>query len=262
MQLSIKVDTAAVEAAMTKAASQVPYALSVAINKAAAKGLLAAKAEMTAVFDRPTPWALNSLRIKYATKTKPVASVGFKDKNSAESSRTMIAPHVDSGPRQYKAMEVRLLRAGLLPAGWNAVPGAAAQRDGFGNMSSGQITQILNVLGTYTEAGYNKANANTVKRLAKGSAKKNQYGFTYWVNPVGSTKGRHLQPGVYQRVVTGFGTSLKPVLIFVPRANYKRTLQFYPVVQAVVDKEFPAEFEAAFTEALRTAIPKSQGSLL
>ena len=54
-------------------------------------------------------------------------------------------------------------------------PNVWAKVDAYGNMSRGQITQLLNVLGTYTEAGYNKANAATKARLAKGSVKKNQY---------------------------------------------------------------------------------------
>jgi hypothetical protein len=174
----------------------------------------------------------------------------------------MIAPHVEAGTRHYKAMEARLMRMGLMPAGWNAVPGGAAKLDSYGNMGQGQITQLLNVLGTYTEAGYNKANAATVARLAKGNKKKNVYGFVYWVNRVGNPKGKHLRPGVYQRINTAFGSSLKPVLIFVRRAAYKQRLDFDGIAQATVTREFPEQFAAAFEEAMRTAIPKTQGSLL
>jgi hypothetical protein len=263
MDLTIDINTAAVKAAMDTAMGQAQYAVKVAINKSAELARDAVKAEMTKVFDRPTPWVMNSLRVKYAKdKRNPVASVGFKDKNSAESSRTMIAPHVEAGTRHYKAMEARLMRMGLMPAGWNAVPGGAAKLDSYGNMGQGQITQLLNVLGTYTEAGYNKANAATVARLAKGNKKKNVYGFVYWVNRVGNPKGKHLRPGVYQRINTAFGSSLKPVLIFVRRAAYKQRLDFDGIAQATVTREFPEQFAAAFEEAMRTAIPKTQGSLL
>ncbi|MBC7598731.1 MAG: hypothetical protein H7238_06885 [Polaromonas sp.] len=175
----------------------------------------------------------------------------------------MIAPHVYGGQRRFKAVEARLFSMGLLPAGFNAVPGAAASVDANGNMSRGQISQLLNVLGTYTEAGYNKANAATRARLAKGSAKKNIYGFAYFVNPVnGAGRNKSLKPGVYQRVMTGFGSSLKPILIFVKRANYKQRLDFYGIVQRVIDAEFPREFDKAFNEAVRTALLKTQGPLL
>ncbi len=262
-QLTIDQQMAEVQKAMDKSVKQAQFAMLTAINKSAERAQQAVRREMSSVFDRPTPWVLNSLRVKYAKdRTNPVANLAFKDKNSAESSRSMIAPHVDTGARHYKAMESRLSAMGLMPRGCNAVPGAAASIDGYGNMSRGQITQLLNVLGTYTEAGYNKANANTVKRLAKGNAKKGVYGFTYWVNPVGSVKGKHLQPGVYQRITTAFGSSLKPILIFVRRAAYKQRLDFYGIAQDAVAKTFPGEFRAAFDEAMRTALLTQQSRLL
>lgn len=262
MQISIKHNIPEVQAALERAAGQVPFAQMTALNKTAAKAQEAVRKEMLQVFDRPTPWVLNSLRIKFATKSNLQAELAFKDKNSAESSASMIEPNVFGGKRHFKAMEARLLRIGLLPSGWTVVPGAAAQLDAYGNMSRGQISQLLNVLGTYTEAGYNKANAATRARLAKGNVKKNVYGFEYWVNKVGSTKARHLQPGVYQRVKTGFGSSLKPILIFVKLASYKQRLDFFGIAQKTIDKEYAGQFNSAFDEAMRTALLKSQGSLL
>ncbi len=35
---------------------------------------------MRSTFDRPTVWSINSLRLKSATKAKPVAVIAFKDK--------------------------------------------------------------------------------------------------------------------------------------------------------------------------------------
>lgn len=262
MKINVTHNIPEVQAALERAASQVPFAMAVALNNTAEKSRLDVKTAMSNVFDKPTPWVLNSLRVKRATKSNPEAELAFKDRNSAESSRSMIEPHVFSGKRHFKAMEARLLAMGLMPAGYNVVPGAAARLDAYGNMSPGQISRLLNVLGTYTESGFNKANINTVKRLGKGNVKKNTYGFEYWVNKVGSVKARHLQPGVYQRVKTGFGSSLKPVIIFVKQAAYKQRLNFFAITQATVDREFVGEFDRAFEEALRTARFNTQGSLL
>lgn len=262
MKLSVTSNFPDVQRALKQAASQVPFALMTAMNKTAAKAQDAIKDEMPRVFDRPTPWVVNSLRIKYAKKTKLEAEIAYKDRNSVESSRSMIEPHVFAGKRSYKAMEARLWRIGLLPSGYNVIPGDAARVDAYGNMSRGQISQVLNVLGSYTESGFNKANINTVKRLAKGNVKKNVYGFVYWVNPVGSAKAKHLQPGVYQRIQTAFGSSLKPVLIFVKQAQYRKRLDFFGVGERVVAREFPGEFSRAFDAALKTARFNEQGSLL
>lgn len=262
MQITVSTNIPEVQAALKRAAAQVPYALSTAINKTLEQGRSDARNEMARVFDRPTPWALNSVRVKYATKTKLEGTLAFKDKNSVENSRTMVEPHVYAGRRHYKAFEARLTAIGLLPKGYNAVPGGGAKLDAYGNMSQGQISQLLGVLGSYTESGFNKANLATVKRLAKGNAKKNVYGFVYWVNKVGPTQVKHIPPGVYQRVTTGFGTSLKPILIFIKQANYKATLPFYDTAEKSINRHFPGYFNDAFDKAIKTALLKDQGSLL
>lgn len=262
MQIKIDTNLPSVRDALKKAAGQVPFAASVALNATARLGQADVVDRMRSVFDKPTPWVLNSLRVKRATKTSLVAEVAFKDKNVMEDSSTMVAPHVYGGQRRYKGMEARLFRAGLLPAGYNAVPGAAAKLDAFGNMGRGQVTQLLNVLGTYTEAGYSKADARTVARLAKGNDKKGVYGFRYWVNPVAGKKARHLPPGVYKRVATPFGSSLQPILIFVKRAAYRQRLPFYDLVDAAAARHFAPEFDKAFEAAMKTALLKTQDSLL
>lgn len=203
-------------------------------------------------FDRPVPFTLRSLRLFYAkTGPNPVAILWFRQRH-ADRDKLWARPQIEGGQRDLKPMELRLQRAGLMPKGWFIVPGDAAPLDAYGNMSPGEISRILNVLGTYTEAGYNKANSKTVARLRKGNAKKGVYGFEYWVNPVGPRQSRHLPPGVYRRVYTAFGTSLKPMMIFVSRARYRALLDFFGIVLATVRRRFPAEFDKAMQSLLKT----------
>lgn len=265
--MQIKLDVKGLDAVQTMfrvATSQMPYATALALNAVAADAQKAVQAEMRQVFDNPTPWVINSLRIKRATKQQLSAELAFKDRNSVENSRTMVFPHVEGGERRLKAMEGRLTRAGLLPAGWYVVPGAAAKLDAHGNMSKGQVTQLLNVLGTYTEAGYNKANDNTLAKLAKGGkrAQYGQYGFAWVVVRVGDKRWGRVQPGVYQRVQTTFGSSLKPVLIFVRSVSYKRRIDFFGIVRRVHAQTMPRHMRDAVAKAMRTARYSSQGSLL
>ena len=263
MQVNIDIsDIKELREALAKAPGQVNFALSKALNKTAEQAKSEIQTQMKRLFDRPTPFAINSLRIKYATKAKPTVEIAFKDINSALSAKTMIEPHVDGGKRVFKGMEARLRGIGILPTGWFAVPGAGANLDVFGNMSKGQISQMLNVLGTYTEGGYNKANDKTRSRLAKGNAKKNVYGFVYWVNPVSSKRVRHLLPGVYQRVKTGFGSSLKPILIFVSKVSYRQRLDFYGITGRVVSRDLSGNFSEAFEVVLKTSLLKTQETLL
>lgn len=255
MQINVTTNIAQVQKALQAQARQVPFAMSLALNRTAEWAETNVRKEMTKVFDRPTRYFLRSLRVIRSTKTNLRATVWFKDGNGRTDGSAMVTPHIYGGDRELKPMELRLQRAGLMPAGWRAVPGSAADLDAFGNMSRGQISQMLNVLGTYKEAGYNKANAATRARLAKGNIKRGVYGFEYFVNPVGSTRGKHLPPGVYKRVRTPFGSTLKPVLVFVRSAKYKARLDFEGIVRRTVDQRFAAEFDAAFDRAIRTARP-------
>lgn len=271
MKIDIRTNLPQVAAAIRKLpTSQIPFATAVAINKTAEHARAAVQDDMRAKFQNPTPWFINSLRIKRATKQQPSATLGFKDDAGGDfNNNPMVSPHITGGARGMKTMEVRLQRVGLLPVGWYVVPGAAAKLDGNGNMNRGQISTLLNVLGTYTEAGYNKANAATRAKLAKGTRK--SYGFAYWVNPAtssrtgllkGKRRAKHLLPGVYQRVATPFGSSLKPVLIFVQMTQYRAVLPFEATVNRTVAQRFPSEFDAAMQIALRTALARQQLTLL
>jgi hypothetical protein len=203
-------------------------------------------------FDRPVPFTLRSLRVFYAkTGPNPTATLWFRQRN-ADADKLWARAQIEGGSRYLKPMELRLQRVGLMPRGWFIVPGDAAPLDAYGNMSAGEISRILNVLGSYTESGFNKANIKTRQRLRKGNEKKGDYGFEYWVNPAGPRQAKHLPPGVYRRVYTAFGTSLKPMMVFVNRARYRARLDFFGIVQATVRQRFPAEFDKALQSLIRT----------
>jgi len=252
MQIRLQHNFPEVMRAIDRDGKQAAYAARVALNQAAKWAETDVRRAMRTEFHQPTPWFLRSLRIIYAYAGKLQAGLWFKDGGSADG-EAMVLPHIEGSPRKHKPMELRLQRAGLLPRTWYVVPGAAADLDGNGNMSRGQISQMLNVLGTYTEGGYNKADARTRERLKRGNAKRGVYGFEYWVNPVGGKRAQHLPPGIYKRVQTGFGTSLKPVLIFVSRAMYRKRFDFYGIARKAFEERFPGEFEKAFEQAMRTA---------
>jgi hypothetical protein len=231
---------------------QAPGAAREALNRTAEVAEGEVVKDMQRVFDRPVPFTLRSLRVFYANTRNLQVSLWFRQR-SREDDKLWAVPQILGGQRQAKPMELRLQQAGLLPAGWKVVPGGAAPLDAYGNMSRGEISRILNVLGTFREAGYNKANAKTKDRLRKGNAKKGAYGFAYWVNPVnGPGRRPHLQPGIYRRVYTGFGQSLKPMLIFVKRATYRRRLPFFETVQRVMQEHFPAQFDKAMQSLVQT----------
>ncbi|MDF3821963.1 hypothetical protein P3G55_18810 [Leptospira sp. 96542] len=222
-----------------------------AMNRSVGFADQAVTVEMEKKFDSPTQYTLNSLRVWYASTSSLRVTLWFRQRSEERDKQWAVA-QIRGGQRALKPMELRLRRINILPNGWYVVPGAAMPLDAYGNMSRGEVSRILNVLGTYTEAGYNKANDKTRARLRKGNAKKGVYGFEYFVNLPGAEGRRHLLPGVYRRVYTAFGQSLKPMLIFVRAATYRRRLDFFGIVNKSMDKHFPAEFDKAFESWWKT----------
>jgi hypothetical protein len=250
MKITVKADFAGAIAALDGLSRQVPYATAVALNKTAEWVQTDIRREMRRVFDRPTPWVLNALRIgPYANRGSLTVRVGFKDRSVVDSSSDMLTPHIAGGGRKPKAMESRLRRIGVLPAGWNAVPGAGASFDSYGNMSRGQVSMILNYLGSYTEAGFNTMQAKDRERKARGT--KSKRGFVLFVAKPGNKAG--LMPGVYKKTSFTFGKAITPLLMFVNRVNYKPRLDFFGIAQRTVEKRFPQEFAAAIAKAKATA---------
>lgn len=251
IKLSATSNFAQVAQAMAQYGPKVKTAVREALNRTAEWAATDVRREMVRVFDRPVPFTLRSLRVYYASAAKPNAVLWFRQRR-ADADKLWAVTQIRGGQRELKPMERRLQRAGVLPRGWMVVPGEAAPMDAYGNMSAGEISRILNLLGTFTEGGYNKANAKTAQRLRKGNVKRGVYGFEYWVNPPTTLRQRHLLPGVYRRVYTSFGSSLKPMLIFVRTARYKRRLDFFGTVRKTMALRFPVEFDKAL-RSLRTS---------
>lgn len=253
--ITVKVDTSGLlklKSELEGKGKQVAFAASRALNAAAFKATQDTSKEIGRVFDKPTPWVLRSVRYTKATKQKLEATVDFDfwgNKQGVTVSQVLRA-EISGGQRRLKRHEIALQRAGILPPGQAIVPGDAAKMDQYGNMSSGQIVQIMAWFRSFGEVGY-KANMTdkTRKRLAKDK-RNGQRGFAYFV-----LHQRHgkLLPGVYQRFDMGFGSAIKPVMIFVPLPKYRRRLDFYGLAEKSARAEFSAQFPVMLAEATRTA---------
>lgn len=247
--ISVQHDLHKIKAELSKVErEQIPFATAQALTKTAQAAQAAVKQEMSSVFDRPTPFTLNSTFVKPATKANLEAQVYLKDEGNKAggSAKVRLEPQLVGGQRAFKRMEGALRHAGLLGNSEQAVPGAAAELDAYGNMSRGQIVQILAYFKAFPESGY-KANTTQAKKdkMAKGT--KTKMGVRYFLKRDG--RGR----GIYKATQTGFGSAIQPVLMFVRRAQYRRRLDMPGVVSRTVTREFGAWFKAAMAEALRSA---------
>lgn len=250
IELNVRTDLKIAMDAISERQRQIIYAAAVALTETGQDVKEAEIHEMRDVFDRPTPYTLNSVFLRRATKNDLRAVVWLKDQGGEGTpADRYLLPQIKGGVRLLKKFELALRQAGLLPDGMIAVPGSGAKLDQYGNMSRGQIVQILAYFRTFGEVGY-RANIDDKgrKRLARGGRKRQ--GFAYFVGRPGDGK---LPLGVWQRFHFAVGSAIKPVLLFVNDAHYEPIFDFDFTGRDVVAKRWPVRFRAALQMAFATA---------
>jgi hypothetical protein len=238
---------------LDRTSKQVRFAASVTLNKLAQHVIKDVRAEMRDSFDRPTPYTLNSVRqYGLATRDKLETTVDFKatGRTGGIDPDLYLRWQVNGGERRLKRYERALRSIGVLPGGYVTVPGAGAKIDAYGNMSQGQIVQILSYFRAFLETGY-KANATAASRSRLARGTRTRLGFRYFVGRPGTGRGAL---GIYQVVRIGPGvTELLPVLIFVRSTNYQRRLDLQTTAESSVRRNLQPTFEAALQQAQATA---------
>lgn len=224
--------------ALGQLADLAPPVLADALNHTAYQARQALHAEMSSVFDKPTPWTLKSIKVFLAKPNSLEAALWIDDYRVSKD----VAPdrwlkaEVFGGPREAKNFEKQLRRQKILPAGLFAVPAAGARIDQYGNMSRGQLTQILSGLAAWN--GYSSsANATDSKRsLKKGNAK------AFFVMRRGKTP-----IGIAERR----DKDLVMVIAFVKQPHYRTRLDFHGIVGRVADENLATNVDLAVVKSLQ-----------
>ena len=236
---------------------RVDISTAIALTKTAKAIEAEIKDEMGRVFDRPTPFTLNSLYVKTATRSSLQAEVKVKDKSfKGVPAVVWLAPQIYGGPRVEKRSEQRLRRSGVLYPDEFAVPGSAAKLDGYGNMSRGQLQAILADMGSHWDHSQNSTPQSRNKRASRRAVARRGVYFS-------PRSGSHLPRGVYERTGFSRGSSIRPVLIFVRGApRYSKRLRFFEIGERVTAARYPREWDAAMAEGLRIAEAKARTARL
>ena len=205
MKIDIQSNSPSVVAYFQRIAQrQLPYAMQQTLTSLAFKIRTDTHDEMRSLFDRPTPnFALRSIVVEKATKAQPWAWVGLRKDGGF---RKAMAHEMSGGTREWKKMEGALLKLGM-PRGLTAVPGEAAPLNSYGNMTAAYVKAMLNGLMT----GVSK------KRRGSGGV---IVGF-FMVMP--GNKSR-LHPGVWERHKDGRAYRVRPILMFVRSARYRKLI--------------------------------------
>ena len=217
-----------------------------AINDTAFNVRVAEQAEIAVSFSNPTNWFKKTIYVTKAKTENLNAAVGPSDYFSRGGFHENQTPwqqvmkhNVYGGTRNFKSFEKRLHRAGILPQGWFAVPGEGARLNQYGNMSPGEIVQIL----TYVNAmdAYAGDNTSRINRLTNRQNAMDRRGEAYFaVIPGRAGRTEHLKPGIYKRFRNG---TIKPILVFVRNVTYRRRMDWFGVADRTAGQHFPAHFE-------------------
>jgi len=265
----VRTDFAEVQRKVDQWGKQGRYALQQSLRSAAYMVRAAEQAQMRkpSVFDRPTPFIVNSVQVVDRVKTDMRAEVSFRyPGGKTVSPDKVLAAEIAGGPRRDKRSEVALRRVGILQAGYFTVPGSgipATAIDAYGNVKGTFIRQLL----SYLQAGYSEGDgrgstsnmgAKRKRSLAKFGRSVGGYriinGVQYFVS-WGKLRGgrdRHLAYGIWSR--SGFhGVIVKPVLMFVRQPRYAARFDFYGVGEKVIREGFEPMFAANLKRALESA---------
>lgn len=240
-------------------------AAAAALNDAAFQVRRAYQSDMRQVFDRPTPYIVNSVRVERAEPSKLVAIVEprYQGGKGVEPEKVLQA-HVDSGRRRNKRSEVALERAGVLPAGYQTViprdpfPGSD---DGRGNLRGPFIVQLLSYFRAFGEQGYranmtDKRRAKLAKVSVSAAGVRTIGGVEFFVSygRLRGGRGHHLEPGIWARAGAQ-GMNIRPVLLFVRRGTYSQRLDLDRIASQA---ELQAQLERRLRFRLRQAFEVSQ----
>ena len=198
-----------------------------------------------AIFDRPTPFTVHSIRYHPASGEALQAEVYISDDAAKGiSPRKYLRPEIEGGARNMKRSERVLIAAGDMLSNQSMVPSRQFPLDRYGNVPGPKMVQILSRVKAFGEVGY-AANANkrTTKRLQKlGVTIHKKTGTDYFV-----ARGHSGQPlGIWQ--VTSPG-QVRPVLIFTDkRPAYRARFPFVDLVMDVFNRYWSAEVVRALIE--------------
>ena len=193
---------------------EVPYATALAINSICAKIIEREKANFKSVFDRPTPFTLNALGFKPASKLNPTATIFMKD-----AQEKYLEPY-EYGGKQIPVKPGNVAVLNPIAIGLNQ----------YGNIPQNRIKQLL---------GLDLNDPHKVKVMSarrQTNLQKNQR--MYFTGVPSNKPGA--PAGLWQRLPDHKG--LKLIVKFADPKDVHQHLDYYHRAQEVVDMYFDRVF--------------------
>jgi hypothetical protein len=189
-------------------------------------------------FKNPNAYTRNSIYAKYATKSNQEAVVNIKNVNGKGTSAAQyLLAEVFGGKRHAKRSEVLLRSIGIMHDDETWVPGSGIRTDSGGNVTGGQMQQILSALGAQSDRYQNSTDNSKKKNKTVADIYFAQYG-----------------PNVRGVFKAGPKRSASMLLRFVPYVpSYSVKLPFNKIAQSSANRHY----EKAFNEAVNKVLKKS-----
>jgi len=239
MDLRINIDAKSVIKNLNKVIAEHPKAVAFALNKTAFQVREAEMNEIKNVFDRPTPFTIKAVEVIKAYPNRLYSKIKLRDfAGKGIPASVYLRPQIIGGGRELKRFERRLKESNKLPAGYFVVPGRGAKLNKYGNISQGQIVQILSLLGTFGNL------LGAQMNVTRESRKRNKrLPNIFLISP-----GHHrLPPGIWERK----SNSIRSILLFVKNVHYKKRLKFFEVAKEMINKTLIKNIQDAINFSLK-----------
>ncbi|MDP3978342.1 MAG: hypothetical protein Q8P85_10180 [Pseudomonas sp.] len=226
-------------------------ALADALNHTANQARQVLRVEMSSVFDSPTRWVLDSVRIINAKPLRDLeqieAVVTVKDGDLGSKGHGFdewFSPQVYGSSRLTKGSEKMLRAAGILPRGRFITPTDHTPMDSNGGIARDFIGKVLSGLKVVHKSGSDHNATDSARSLKKGHAK------AFFV-----IKRGKVPIGIAERRGED---DMRVVLMFTRGApHYRERFRFHDVVRRVAenDAQLEANINKAITDALTGKLP-------
>lgn len=229
---------------------RVKAVVATALTRTAAQTRKIWQNQINTVVQGPTPLTSKAVVFKGAKADKLEASVSLAKGGGRANPSEYLRPQEFGGGRNVKKFERALISAGAMPSGYITVPGSAAKLDSFGNVSRGQLVDVIRALGSQYSPGYQRViSKSTNKRLAAQARSGRQY---IAVSPADAKRFK-VSAGIYERMADG---SRKAIFLFKNGVTYRKRLGLLDRV-ADIERTLQAEVSKAIEQSAARLAAKS-----
>jgi len=212
---------------------QLPFALALTATWTAQGVQAEEKKVIASVFDNPSPYVINSVRVKAARKDNPIAAVWVNDGSTGSGGNIAktLSAEIWGGKRKAKGFTHVMRNKGILKNGQYLTAAPNAKRNQYGNISKASMKKVISDL----------ENPQGKKGRIKYFMLNNDSGVSStWNNVIWKKLGRN---------------DMEPFLIITDEApSYKKRLPFFEVAERIINRQSPVNFEKAMDHAIGSSI--------